>query len=107
VLGNRWRQAVLNLCLAALEMQPGCRELKVSLGGRDGKRPAVVVEARCGNGRAMGPRADLADALVGAVAAPLTAKTVQAVVAGRMIRAAGGSLGVAKGDGAVAITASF
>src|SRR5581483_7850481 len=67
VLGNRWRQAVLNLCLAALEMQPGCRELKVSLGGRDGKRPAVVVEARCGNGRAMSARNDLAEALVGVV----------------------------------------
>jgi histidine phosphotransferase ChpT len=107
VLGPRWRQAVLNLCLVALEMQPGCRELKVSLAPREAGRPAVVVEAKCGNGRVMTARADLADALVGAPAAALTAKTVQAVLAGRMIRATGGSLGVAKGDGAVAITASF
>ena len=105
VLGARWRQAILNLCLTALEMQPGARELKVSLGPRTGGRPAVTVEAKCGNGRASPARADLADALAGAPAAALSAKTVQAVVAGRMIRAAGGAIGIEKGDGAVAITA--
>jgi histidine phosphotransferase ChpT len=107
ILGVRWRQAVLNLCLAALEMQPGCRELKVSLAPRNGGRPAVVVQAKCAGGRNTAARADLADALAGLPAAALTAKTVQAVVAGRMIRAAGGAIGIEKGDGAVAITASF
>src|SRR5689334_13286072 len=62
VLGTRWRQAILNLCLAALEMQPGARELKVSLAPRNGGCPAVMVEARCANGRVTSARSDLADA---------------------------------------------
>ena len=47
-VGARWRQAILNLCLVALEMQPGCREIKVSLVPRDGARP--VLRTRPGSG---------------------------------------------------------
>jgi hypothetical protein len=107
LLGVRWRQAILNLCLAAIEMQPGCRELGVSLASPSADRTAVILEAKCAGGRTPAARADLADALVGANGVALTPKTVQAVLAGRMVRAAGGAIDVKKGDGAVAITVAF
>lgn len=101
--GPAWRQAVLNLCLAVLEMQPGCKELAISADGA-----AVRIEAKGQSMRSMARRDDLEAALTG-VAAPkdLTAKTVQAFLAGRMIRAGGGAVLIASQDGAVAVVARF
>jgi histidine phosphotransferase ChpT len=102
--GPNWRQAVLNLCLAALEMQPGCRELAVAV-----DEPASVrIEAKGQTMRSTARRDDLEAALSGKTALQgLTAKTVQAFMAGRMIRAAGGAVEVASHDGAVAVIARF
>lgn len=102
--GPQWRQATLNLCLAALEMQPGCRELAVAV-----EEPACLrIEVRGQTMRSTARRDDLEAALTGQAAAQsLTAKTIQAFVAGRMIRAAGGAVEVASHDGAVAVIANF
>ena len=104
--GPPWRQAVLNLCLAALEMQPGCRELAVTV---DGQAPKVTVEAKGHAARSTARRDDLEAALTGQGTASkaLSAKTIQAFLAGRMIRAAGGKVQVAPQDGAVTVSASF
>jgi histidine phosphotransferase ChpT len=102
--GPHWRQALLNLCLAALEMQPGCREISVAV-----EEPAVVrIEAKGQTMRSTARRDDLEAALAGQVGPQgLSAKTVQAFVAGRMVRAAGGAVAVSSHDGAVAVSARF
>ena len=102
--GPRWRQAVLNLCLAALEMQPGCRELAVAVD----ESASLRIEVKGQTMRSTARRDDLEAALTGQAAAPgLTAKTIQAFVAGRMIRAAGGAVEVDARDGTVAVIAHF
>ena len=101
--GAQWRQAVLNLCLAALEMQPGCKELAVTVEDQAAK---VRIEAKGHTARSTARRDDLESALMGAPKA-LSAKTIQAFLAGSMLRAAGGSVQVVPQDGAVAVTASF
>ncbi|MBX7199774.1 MAG: hypothetical protein K1X51_10385 [Rhodospirillaceae bacterium] len=101
--GVTWRQAILNLCLAALEMQPGCKQLSVSAEG-----PSVRIDATGQSMRSMARRDELAAALTGKTAAKdLTAKTVQAFVSGRMILAAGGAVEVEAQDGAVAVVVRF
>ena len=102
--GTQWRQAVLNLCLAALEMQPGCRELTVTADD-----PAQVrIEVKGQAMRSTARRDDLEAALTGKTAQPnLTAKTIQAYMAGRMIRAGGGAVEVDSQDGMVVVTARF
>ncbi len=101
--GTSWRQAILNLCLAVLEMQPGCKELRV---GADGA--SVRIDATGQSMRSMARRDELEAAVTGKTAAKdLTAKTVQAFLAGRMIRAAGGAVDAIAQDGAVAVIARF
>lgn len=106
--GPRWRQAVLNLCLAALEMQPGCKELAVTV---DDQAAKVRIEVKGHAARSTTRRDDLESTLTGeeGAGAPkaLSAKTIQAFLAGRMVRAAGGAVQVVPQDGAVAVTASF
>jgi histidine phosphotransferase ChpT len=102
--GSHWRPALLNLCLATLEMQPGCRELTVAV-----DEPASLrIEAKGQTMRSTARRDDLEAALCGKTALQdLSAKTVQAFMAGRMVRAAGGTVEVATHDGAVAVVANF
>lgn len=102
-VGASWRQAILNLCLAVLEMQPGCKELSVSADG-----VSLRIDAKGQSMRSMARRDELEAAVTGKTAAKdLTAKTVQAFLAGRMIRAAGGTVDVISQDGAVAVVARF
>jgi histidine phosphotransferase ChpT len=102
--GPSWRQAVLNLCLAALEMQPGCREMTITATDPDHMRIDAEGQAM----RSTARRDDLEAALTGQTSVQnLSAKTIQAFVAGRMIRAAGGAVEVASHDGAVAVIARF
>lgn len=101
--GAAWRQAVLNLCLAALEMQPGCKALGIGVEGA-----ALRVDAKGQSMRSMARREELEAAVTGKTAAKdLTAKSVQAFLAGRMIRSAGGTVEVISQDGAVAVIARF
>ena len=98
-VGTVWRQAVLNLCLAALEMQPGCKELTI---GAEGE--SLRIEAKGQSMRSMARRDELEAALSGkTAAADLSAKTIQAFLAGRMVRAAGCALEVASQEGAVTV----
>lgn len=101
--GPAWRQAILNLCLAALEMQPGCKQVSIGAEGA-----SVRIDATGQSMRSMARRDELEAALTGRTAAKdLTAKTIQAFVSGRMIRAEGGTLEVASQDGAVAVIVRF
>jgi histidine phosphotransferase ChpT len=92
LFGLNWTSALLNLCLLALEAQPGCRSLEIAL--ETAGNLTVTLTARTANGRAPGARDDLRAAAVAETGAVLTAKTVQAYLAGRMVRAAGGTLAV-------------
>ena len=89
LFGLNWTSALLNLCLLALEAQPGCRSLEVAL--ETAGDLTVTLTARTANGRAPGAREDLR-AAVAQTGAGLTAKTVQAYLTGRMVRAAGGTI---------------
>lgn len=99
--GAAWRQAILNLCLAALEMQPGCKDLTVSVEGA-----TLRIDARGQALRSPARREELEAALTGLTAPKdLNAKTIQAFLAGRMIRAAGATLETSSQEGAVAVIA--
>lgn len=90
VFGINWSQALLNLCLLALETQPGCRSLDVALDVPDAL--TIRLTARTANGRAASSREDLRASAMASDGAGLSAKTVQAYLAGRMVRAAGGAI---------------
>jgi len=90
LFGANWMQTLLNLCLLTLETLPGCRSLALVL-ETDG--PLVVkLAARTANGRAPNVREDLRAAAVAGSNEGLSAKNIQAYLAGRMVRAAGGTL---------------
>lgn len=101
--GLNWNCALLNLCLLALEAQPGCRSLEVALD--TSAALAVTLTARTANGRAPSVRDDLRAAAVAENAAGLTAKTVQAYLAGRMVRAAGGTITVSQRSDGLSLVA--
>jgi len=106
VLGPRWTPMLLNLCLLALESQPSCRALAVDVV----KGPALVVtvDARGAPDRTSAVRADLAAAVADSDdATPLSAKTVQAHMAGRLVRACGGAVSLAASGNGVIVTAMF
>lgn len=90
LFGPNWTQTLLNVCLLALETQPGCRSLALALETES----ALVVKfaARTANGRAPNVREDLRTAAVAGTGEGLSAKNVQAYLAGRMVRAAGGTI---------------
>jgi histidine phosphotransferase ChpT len=88
--GINWAQAFLNLCLLALEAQPGCRGLDIAVDA--GAALTVKLTARTASGRTASAREDLRAAALAETGAGLSAKTVQAYFAGRMVRAAGGTM---------------
>lgn len=90
MFGPSWSQALLNLCLLALELQPGCKNLEVRLD--TGASFKATLTARSGNGRTIAAREDLGAVALSDDRSGLTAKTVQAYLAGRVVRDAGGSL---------------
>lgn len=93
VFGPTWNQALLNLCLLALEVQPGCRSLDVTLDAADAL--TVRLTARTANGRTTNPREDLRAVATTVSGADLTAKTIQAYFTGRMVRAVRGAISFA------------
>ena len=101
--GPGWTPAILNLCLLALEGLPGCRSLDIHIGASDAL--AVTLTARVANGRAGSPREDLCSAACATEGAGLTAKTVQAFLAGRLVRAAGGTIALSSIDGGLSLVA--
>jgi histidine phosphotransferase ChpT len=92
LFGLTWNSALLNLCLLALEAQPGCRSLDIAVD--TSASLTVTLTARTANGRAPNARDDLCAAAVAENGAGLTAKTVQAHLTGRMVRAVGGTITV-------------
>ncbi|MGE3333087.1 MAG: histidine phosphotransferase family protein [Rhodospirillaceae bacterium] len=88
--GPMWIQSVLNLCLLTLEAQPGTRSLEIA--AETGATVKLSLTARTATGRTVNGREDLRNAALGQLGGGLTAKTVQAYFAGKMIRAAGGKV---------------
>ncbi len=101
--GAHWTQTFLNLCLLALEAQPGCRGLEITL--ETSGSVVVTIAARTSAGRTALVREDLRAAAVEAAGDNLSAKTVQAHLTGRMVRAAGGTLSVSPAADGIVIRA--
>ncbi len=104
-LGARWTQVLLNLCLLALESVPGCRKLAMQVDTRG--HLAVVVEASGAPERTVTLKDDLTSAVAGGGTTPLSAKTVHGHVAGRVVRASGGSVTLSAAGNTVTVTAAF
>lgn len=102
-LGAGWPRTFLNLFLLALEAQPGCRAIEVTL--ESAGTIGVTITARTAPGRTPAAREDLRAAATAATSANLSAKTVQAYLAGRIVRAAGGNLTVSMLPDGVSLTA--
>ncbi len=102
--GPGWTQVLLNLCLLALEMQPGCRSLGVEI---QTAPLTAIVQSRTANGRIPAMREDLKAAAAGIDDQALSAKTVQAYVAGRLVRAAGGTLSMSHSADGVTIAVAL
>ncbi len=105
-LGPALNQILLNLCLFALESQPGCRTLSLSL-NVEGSSLAISVEVTGSPDRAPILRDDMIKALNGESEPPVSAKTVQAYVAGRLVRSLSGTVGCAAGESGVDVSAVF
>ncbi len=97
--GTSWVQTVLNICLLALELQPGCRALTMQCA------PGRVSLAA--QGRATAVREDLRAACAGETTSPLNAKTVQAFIAGGLVRASGGALALSATGDRIVVTVTM
>ena len=104
-LGGAWIQTILNLCLLSLEMQPSCRALALQV--TNGAGLSVLVQATGAPERASSIRDDIAAAVAGRVPPALSAKTIHANLAGRMVRTAGGTIDLAASGNSVTVTAHF
>ncbi len=96
--GPAWTQTVLNLCLLALELQPGCRGLSLQC-----SPSRVSIEAV---GRATTVREELRTAAMSNTGTPLSAKNIQAHIAGRLVRASGGILELSSAGDRIIVTAT-
>jgi len=90
-LGAEVNQAVLNLCLLALETQPGCRTLSLAVDGSSSPI-TVLLEVQGDPNRIPMLREDMQSAAKGTGEHPITAKNVQAFITGQLVRSLGGSL---------------
>ncbi len=104
-LGAAWIQTVLNLCLLGLETQPSCRALSLQVA--NGSGITLVVQATGAPDRTSSVREDIAAAVAGRTPPPLSAKTVHGNIAGRLVRAAGGTVDITAAGNAVTVTAHF
>jgi histidine phosphotransferase ChpT len=104
-LGVNWVQNVLNLCLLALETQPSCRALSLRVAA--GPDLAIIVTARGAPERPTALREDLAAAVAERAPPALSAKTVHANLAGRLVRAAGGTITLASNGNEITVTAVY
>lgn len=104
-LGGAWLQTLLNLCLLGLETQPSSQALSLQIT----RSPdfTILIDVRGVEGRAALVREDLLAAVAGRVPPALSAKTVHGNLAGRLVRAAGGSVELAASGSVVTVTAKF
>ena len=94
--GPAWVQTVLNTCLLALDLQPGCRTITLECA------PGRLSLAA--QGRASAVREDIRAACAGETAPALNAKTVQAFIAGGLVRAAGGTVDLSAAGDRIIVT---
>jgi histidine phosphotransferase ChpT len=94
--GPTWTQTVLNMCLLALELQPGCRVLTIQC---EPGRLSIAAQ-----GRASAVREDLRAACDGQTTPPLNAKTVQAFIAGGLVRASGCTVALSAAGERIVVT---
>lgn len=104
LMGAPWFQTLLNLCLLALEAQAACRALAINVSAQP---LSITIESRGASERVAVLKDELIAAVAGAAATPLTAKTVHAGLAGRMVRAAGGTVSLAAAGNCVTVTATY
>ncbi len=91
-LGPLWVQLLLNLFLLALEVQPSCKSLSLHLDASNGL--TVTIEARTTADRTMALREEILAAVDGRSGISLSARTVHSHLVGRLVRAAGGQIGI-------------
>ena len=103
-LGAPWFQTVLNLCLLTLEAQAGCKALAFDVGAQP---LTITIESRSAPDRVAVLKDELIAAVAGSAGAVLTAKTVHAGLAGRLVRAAGGVVSLAAAGNCVTVTATY
>ncbi len=104
-LGAGWVRIVLNLCLLALETQPACKSLMFAVNKTGGF--TITIESRGAPDRAAMLKDELIAAVAGAATPALTAKTVHGNVAGRVVRAAGGTVTLTASGNCVTVAAIF
>ncbi len=90
-LGPALNQVLLNLCLFGLESQPGCRTLSLAVVAENSSL-TLGVDVTGHPDRESTLREDMAGAVNGADTPPVSAKTVQAYVTGRLVRSLGGTI---------------
>lgn len=105
VLGPGWLQILLNLFLLGHESQPSCRTLALRVMNSSGL--TVVIEAHGAPDRVAVLRDDILAAVAGRSPPALSAKTVHGHLAGRMVRAAGGTLALSAAADGISVTATF
>lgn len=89
-LGAAANQVVLNMCLLAVEIQPGCRTLSLAASAQQ-SAATIAVDASGDAERALALREDMRGAANGTGEHAITAKNVQAYITGQLIRALGGT----------------
>jgi histidine phosphotransferase ChpT len=105
-LGAEVNQVVLNLCLLALEIQPGCRTLSLAAGAQPSST-TITVNATGDPERAPALREDMQSAANGTGEHAITAKNVQAYITGQRIRALGGVFELSAEPQGVKVAAVF
>ncbi len=104
-LGSSWIQSVLNLCLLGLETQPSCRSVTLQIS--QDSNLTIVVDTCGAPDRAAVLRDELLAAVAGRMPPAPSPKTVHAHIAGRLVRAAGGEVGLSVSGNRVSVTAVF
>jgi len=105
-LGAEANQAVLNLCLLALETQPGCRSLALAV-DMSSSSLTINLEVLGDPNRTFTPREDMRSAACGTGEHPITAKNVQAFITGQLVRSLGGALEFVAHPNGVKIATTF
>ena len=105
-LGAALNQILHNLCLFALESQPGCRTLSLAVNAA-GSSLTISVDVTGSPDRAPTLREDMTSAITGENELSVSAKTVQAYVTGRLVRSLGGTIAYTAGPQGVNIMAVF
>ena len=105
-LGPESNQLILNLCLLAIESQPGCRSLALSVHAEAG-RQTITIEVSGDPARSSTLRDDIVSAATDTVDQPITAKNVQAFTSGQLVRSLGGALELSAQENGMRAVATF